>query len=99
MINIKNMLLTGSVLVMGISVAAQDSSSQKLDEVIIRQRRKSTEINMLNPIKSEKIGAKELLKAACCNLSESFETTPSVDVAITDAISGYKQIHMLGLAG
>lgn len=99
MINIKNMLLTGSILIMGMSVAAQDTSTQKLDEVIIRQRRKTTEINMLNPIKTEKIGAKELLKAACCNLSESFETTPSVDVAITDAISGYKQIQMLGLAG
>lgn len=96
---IKNVLLTSSILLVGISVAAQDTSNKNLDEVIIRQRRKSTEINMLNPIKSEKIGAKELLKAACCNLSESFETTPSVDVAITDAISGYKQIQMLGLAG
>ncbi len=71
----------------------------KLGEVKITHRRKSTEINMLDPIKSEKIGQRELLKAACCNLSESFETTPSVDVAFTDAVTGYRQIQMLGLAG
>ena len=39
----------------------------------------------------------ELLKAACCNLSESFETNPSIDVNFTDAITGTKQIKMLGL--
>ncbi len=70
-----------------------------LNEVEIVSRQKSTTISMLDPIKTERIGARELLKAACCNLSESFETTPSVDVAFTDAISGYKQIQMLGLAG
>ena len=37
------------------------------------------------------------MKAACCNLSESFETNPSIDVNYTDAISGTKQIKMLGL--
>jgi outer membrane receptor protein involved in Fe transport len=42
---------------------------------------------------------KELFKAACCNLSESFETNPSVDVSFTDAVTGTRQIEMLGLAG
>lgn len=70
-----------------------------LKEVTITSRRKSTEIGLLEPAKVEKIGSKELMKAACCNLSESFETTPSVDVGFTDAVSGYKQIQMLGLAG
>lgn len=70
-----------------------------LKEVVVKQRRKSTEMSMLDPLKTEKIGQRELLKAACCNLSESFETTPSVDVAFTDAVTGYKQIQMLGLAG
>lgn len=97
---IYQLLLCGSGMAMGASVHAQDTAkSQKLEEVIIRQHVKSMEINMLDPIKSEKIGSRELLKAACCNLGESFETTPSVDVAFTDAISGYKQIQMLGLAG
>jgi len=71
----------------------------KLNEVVVSHRVKSTELDMLSPKKTEKIGAKELMKAACCNLSESFETTPSVDVGFTDAVSGYKQIQMLGLAG
>ncbi|OQX97263.1 MAG: hypothetical protein B6I20_12985 [Bacteroidetes bacterium 4572_117] len=39
------------------------------------------------------------LQAACCNLSESFETNPSVDVSFTDAVTGTRQIMMLGLAG
>ncbi len=39
----------------------------------------------------------ELQKAACCNLSESFETNPSIDVNFSDAVSGNKQIKMLGL--
>ena len=70
-----------------------------LKEVVIRNKMKSTEISMLDPIKMEKIGQTELYKAACCNLSESFETTPSVDVSFTDAVTGYKQIKLLGLAG
>ena len=39
----------------------------------------------------------ELLKAACCNLAESFETNPSIDVNFSDALTGTKQIKMLGL--
>ncbi len=76
----------------------QDSTENKLDEFTLRQRQKTTTINMLGTQKTEKISSRELLKAACCNLSESFETTPSVDVGFTDAVSGYKQIQMLGLA-
>lgn len=70
-----------------------------LENVEIVHRRKATEFSFLNPAKVEKINEKELLKAACCNLSESFETNPSVDMAFTDAITGTRQIQMLGLAG
>ncbi|MEQ9262399.1 MAG: TonB-dependent receptor [Owenweeksia sp.] len=48
---------------------------------------------------SYKIDDKELRKAACCNLSESFETNASVDVSFTDAVTGTRQIEMLGLSG
>ena len=48
---------------------------------------------------TEKITAAELCKAACCNLSESFETNPSVDVSYSDAATGAKQIKLLGLPG
>ena len=50
-------------------------------------------------LNTEKITTKELHRAACCNLSESFETNPSVDVSFSDAVTGAKQIQLLGLAG
>lgn len=68
-------------------------------DIVITQKRFATEISLLTMQKTERISSKELLKAACCNLSESFETTPSVDVSFTDAVTGYKQIQLLGLAG
>jgi len=74
-------------------------SSVELSAVEIEARRKSTEMSFMNPINSENISQEELFKAACCNLSESFETNPSVDVNFTDAVSGNRQIRMLGLDG
>lgn len=74
-------------------------ASLELDAVIVEKRRKSTEVSYLEARQVQKIGEKELMKAACCNLSESFETTPGIDVAFTDAVSGTRQIQMLGLAG
>lgn len=74
-------------------------SDLTLDEVTVVERRRSTEISMISSRKVEHIGEKELLKAACCNLSESFETSPSIDVSFTDAVTGTRQIQMLGLAG
>ena len=72
---------------------------QDLDEIVVSHKSRSTEISFISPIKVHRIGEEELLKAACCNLSESFETTPSVDVSQTDAITGTRKIEMLGLAG
>jgi len=73
--------------------------TKTLDEIEIVFREKATVLNMIDPINSQVMTEKELFKAACCNLSESFETNPSVDVAFTDAVTGTKQIEMLGLAG
>ncbi|MFC2104981.1 TonB-dependent receptor domain-containing protein, partial [Bacteroidota bacterium] len=74
-------------------------NSLELDEVTVSYRRNSTELSLLEPLNTKVMGEKELLKAACCNLSESFETNPSVDVSFTDAVTGTRQIQMLGLAG
>ena len=71
----------------------------ELEEVEISYRRRTTEISFVNAINVENITRDELRKAACCNLSESFETNPSVDVSYSDAVTGTKQIQMLGLAG
>jgi hypothetical protein len=81
-----------------IPVVVMDAS-RELGEVEVVHRQKSTEISMLGSVKVEHIGEKELCKAACCNLSESFETSPSIDVSFTDAVTGSRQIQMLGLAG
>ncbi len=70
-----------------------------LNEVEIIYYSNGTEISYLNPIKVEVLNERSLMKAACCNLSESFETNPSIDVNFADAISGTKQIQMLGLSG
>lgn len=48
---------------------------------------------------SDMINAQELLRAACCNLGESFTTNPSVDVNYADAATGAQQIKLLGLSG
>ncbi|AKD05905.1 hypothetical protein PKOR_22105 [Pontibacter korlensis] len=53
----------------------------------------------LTPTQTEIITSRDLEKSACCNLAESFETNASVEVSTTDAVSGAKQIQMLGLDG
>jgi len=70
-----------------------------LKEVEVAVKENSTIISTINPLNTEKVTEKELLKAACCNLSESFETNPTVNVAYKDAVTGAKEIQLLGLGG
>jgi len=81
------------------NIKFQLSSEQVLQEVTIEGWRPSTRIDQSSGINISVMDEKELFKAACCNLSESFETNPAVDVAYTDALTGTRQIQMLGLAG
>lgn len=74
-------------------------SSSYLPEVVIAYKQENSSIEKLNPLFTETLSSGELRKAACCNLSESFETNASVDVNLTDAVSGAKKIQMMGLAG
>ncbi len=69
----------------------------ELDEVVIDSKRKSIQKSFLQTQNTFTVNKDELLKAACCNLSESFETNPSIDVSFSDALTGTKQIEMLGL--
>lgn len=71
----------------------------ELNEVVVKERQQGQYFSTLNPIQSSKVTISELQKAACCNLSESFETNASVDVSFADAVTGAKQIKMLGLSG
>ncbi len=75
------------------------TGSSELAAVEVTFRPPSTFIDGMTALKTQTMTKKELTKAACCNLSESFETNPAVDVAFTDALTGTKQIEMLGLAG
>jgi len=69
-----------------------------LEEITINYNKKTSKVSFLGTQNITTLTSDELLKAACCNLSESFETTPSIDVNFSDAISGSKQIKMLGLS-
>jgi len=70
-----------------------------LTEVDVVYETTGTELSYMNAMKLETLNERSLMKAACCNLSESFETNPSVDVNFADAVTGTKQIQMLGLSG
>lgn len=74
-------------------------SDIELDEVVVAQKNKGMYASKLTPFQTININSAELCKAACCNLAESFVTNPSVDVAYPDAVTGARQIQMLGLAG
>lgn len=75
----------------------QDQDDE-LDEVTLTQRRKASQKSYIETQNILKVSSDELLKAACCNLSESFETNPAIDVNFSDALTGTKQIKMLGLS-
>tara|TARA_B100000900_G_scaffold177446_1_gene150443 strand:+ start:5627 stop:7852 length:2226 start_codon:yes stop_codon:yes gene_type:complete len=74
-------------------------SSIDLEEVNIKGKKQTTIFSTVKPLNVQTITADEILKAACCNLSECFETNAAVDVSYADAISGIKTIKMLGLNG
>ena len=73
-------------------------NNDALDEVTLTQRRKAIQKSYFESQNIIMVSSEELLKAACCNLSESFETNPSIDVNFADALTGTKQIKMLGLS-
>ena len=70
-----------------------------LEEVDIVERKMAVLRSRISPLTTETLTGEALCMAACCNLSESFETSASVDVAYSDAATGAKQIRLLGLSG
>jgi len=69
----------------------------ELEEVTIKSKKKATQRSFVQTQNVFTVNSAELLKAACCNLAESFETNPSIDVNFSDALTGTRQIQMLGL--
>ncbi|MGL2995258.1 TonB-dependent receptor plug domain-containing protein [Flavobacterium sp. TSSA_36] len=88
----KNIVFLG-LLLLSIPVFSQEN----LEEVKITKKRKGLQKSYTVTANTTLVTSKELLKAACCNLAESFETNPSIDVNFSDALTGTKQIKMLGL--
>lgn len=78
-------------------ISISSYSQEKLDTVKVVTTNKGIKKSLTTVSNTTLVTSKELLKAACCNLAESFETNPSIDVNFADALSGTKQIKMLGL--
>lgn len=77
---------------------ADTTTTTQLDDFVIVSDA-ATRRKMGGVTNTERIGQVELCRAACCNLGESFSTSPSVDVNYSDAATGAKQIKLLGLPG
>jgi hypothetical protein len=71
----------------------------EMGPVEVVERVQGTQLSTRTVNATEVITQKELKRAACCDLSESFETNATVDVSFSDAVSGTKTIRMLGLDG
>lgn len=81
------------------SVWVEMAGAVALTEVEVVARQSGNFTSTLETRNVESITSKELRKAPCCNLGESFETNAAVDVAYSDAVTGAKEIQLLGLRG
>lgn len=72
---------------------------KELDVATVEATKSGTSYSLSGTVNSITLSEKEFKKAACCNLSESFETNAAVDVNFADGVTGAKTIRMLGLDG
>ena len=93
------------ISLLGYTFVSQQMLAQT-DSIADTRELKAVVVKATNGIKSrfrvdnaEIIGQGQLIRAACCNLGESFTANPSVDVSYSDAATGAKQIKLLGLSG
>lgn len=93
----KTPLLFLTMLCYAVSFSQETIQQDSLKTVTVEGNRKGIKKSLNVTANTTLVTSKELLKAACCNLAESFETNPSIDVNFSDALTGTKQIKMLGL--
>lgn len=74
-------------------------AEQALKTFVKAARVDAQKINVQSLGLTRELTEKTLRKAPCCNLAESFENTPAVDISYSDALTGARRIEMLGLAG
>ncbi|MGI6369520.1 MAG: TonB-dependent receptor [Ignavibacteria bacterium] len=72
-------------------------SNLVLEAVNVDGAKYASTLTFSDGVRTEGISSRGLAKCACCNLSESFAASPSVDVQFSDAITGAKRIELLGL--
>ena len=92
----KKILLFLTLLISTVTFSQEEIKKDTLKTVNVQANRKGLK-KVSGTANTTLVTSKELLKAACCNLAESFETNPSIDVNFSDALTGTKQIKMLGL--
>ena len=73
--------------------------ADSLDAAVYVSRQTGNFLSKGKEIRTEVISAAGLCKMACCNLAESFENSASVTVGYSDAVTGARQIRLLGLSG
>ena len=93
----KKILLLLAGLFSVVTHSQETIQKDSLKTVTVEAKRKGLKKSLSGTANTTVVTSKELLKAACCNLAESFETNPSIDVNFSDALTGTKQIKMLGL--
>ena len=73
--------------------------SNTLNTVQLKENAAGIYIDKSKALKLETITAKELTKAACCDLAGCFETQISVQAKTTNIIMDAKELSLLGLSG
>ena len=110
----KTMLYIIAVLVTAVGASAQvvdqnghavdttaiyGERADSLDAAVFVSRQSGNYLSKVKEVRTEVISAAGLCKMACCNLAESFENSASVTVGYSDAVTGARQIRLLGLSG
>ena len=93
----KKSLLLLTMFPFVVAFSQETIKQDTLKTVKVESSKKGLKKSLSGTTNTTLVTGKELLKAACCNLAESFETNPSIDVNFSDALTGTKQIKMLGL--
>ena len=81
------------------TAAIYGERADSLDAAVFVSRQAGNYLSTMKEVRTEVISAAGLCKMACCNLAESFENSASVTVGFSDAVTGARQIRLLGLSG
>ena len=103
----KSLAILAALIMAATSMSAQvvdttgiyGERADSLETAVFVARQEGTYLSKVKEIRTEVISAAGLCKMACCNLAESFENSASVTVGYSDAVTGARQIKLLGLSG